>query len=332
MYIPILNVPKYRKDILLERPLPSKGNITARVGDKVEPFTRLGMSKVSYEKMVVSDDLKLSRHKKVGSYFYHDEKIGTVKFNKVIAPYNGYIEKEGDMYVFRQEERDYWLLSGVWGEIAGISKDISVLIRTQMIEMSFRVYTENILQGELVVFPNPGEGLVIEYLQNFSKNVGGKVIYVGNFLSIEVLKKAVDMKVGGVIAGGCERSTFNYAKEKGMFIALFTGFGHCETSEPVFNTLQTVANRLVFVQGKEGLLRIPVPADAEVSVDVKKPRRTASSCFRSVKKGMKVMVLQEPNFGLNAKVDRVSGNSIFVKFPEREESFEVKIPNILALE
>ena len=44
------------------------------------------------------------------------------------------------------------------------------------------------------------------------------------------------------------------------------------------------------------------------------------------------MVLQKPYFGVKAEVDRVSGNSIFVRFPEKDEILEVKIPNVLSLE
>ncbi|HLC93564.1 MAG TPA: hypothetical protein VJG85_00945 [Patescibacteria group bacterium] len=329
MYIPTIAKPKQKNDVLIERALPTVGNVTAKVGDNVEPFTRLGMSKISYEKTVLGEDFKPVKHKREGSYFYQEEKIGSIGFSKVLAPYNGYLVKEGKDYVFKQEERDYWLLSGAWGEVTGVVKDISVLIRTQNVDLSFVACTRQNIQGELIVFPNPTEILVKEYLENFSKNINGKIIYVGNYLSSEVVERAIDLKAAGLIAGGADRSTFTYAKENAIFIGLFVGFGHCQVPSNLFEVLKNVSNRFVFVQGGNKLLRIPVPE--KFGSDVLK-QSSSQGILREVKKGLNVLVLQKPYFGVKAEVDRVSGNSIFVRFPEKDEILEVKIPNVLSLE
>src|SRR3989344_7531549 len=182
MYIPAVLKPKQENDVLIERALPTSGNVTAKVGDRIEPFTRLGMSKVSYEKIILGEKLKVARHKHEGSYFYQGEKIGSINYSKVTAPYNGYLYKEGEDFVFVQEERDYWLLSGAWGEVVGVVQGVSVLIRTQNIDLTFVACTNHNIQGELVVFPNPSEMLVMEYLENFAKNVNGKIIFIGDYL------------------------------------------------------------------------------------------------------------------------------------------------------
>jgi len=114
-----------------------------------------------------------------------------------------------------------------------------------------------------------------------------------------------------------------------VFLGLFVGFGHCQIPNETFEVLKNVSNRFVFIQGGNKLLRIPVPEKFDSAV-VK--GSTSRTLLRNVKKGLSVLVLQKPNFGVKGKVDRVSGNSIFVKFPEKDETFEVKVPNILSLE
>ncbi len=53
--------------------------------------------------------------------------------------------------------------------------------------------------------------------------------------------------------------------------------------------------------------------------------------LKSVKSGMGVMTLQKPYFGRIGTVDRVKEFSILVRFPDKEESVEIFIPNLLLL-
>ena len=327
MYIPIDRKIKYRNNLLLERPLPSVGYLTTQVGDLVQPFTKLGMTKVSYQKLLLGQELKLRRGKKEGAYFYTGEKIGAVSGTKIAAPFNGYLQKEGDQYILKQEERDYWLLAGVWGEVVGIVKDTSVLLSTQAIDLRMVISTFENFSGELLVFPNPGEGLIMEYLENLSKSLQGKVVYIGDFLSLKVLKRASELGVRGVLAGGTDVSTYSNAKKLGIYVGLFVGFGNVSVPSTTFDIIKNVSNRFVFIEKDAQLLRIPVPEKFDPKV-VKSQER---SVIKLAKKGLQVLVLQKPNFGRIGIVDKVSESSIFVKFPEKEGTVEVFIPNVLSL-
>lgn len=328
MYIPLAQKIKYKNDIYMERPLPNAGYLTAQPGDLVKPFTKLGMSKLSYQKLSLGPDFVPVRGKKEGAFFYQDEKVGTSKLRKIIAPFNGFLRVEDNEYVFTQEERDYWLLSGAWGQVSSVAKGSSVLIKTQVIDLKFAVCTEHSISGELVVFPNPGEALVLEYLQNLSKNIYGKIIYVGDYLSNKSLKKAMELGVTGILAGGTDSSSYSLAKEKNMFLGLLTGFGAVNVPPKVFEILKGVSNRFVFVNGEEKLLRIPAPEAFDPHV----VKDTCGNSLRNVEKGLQVLVLQKPHFGKVGVVDTVGESSIFVRFPEKEETVEVFIPNLLSLE
>jgi hypothetical protein len=328
MYIPVFKNAQLNNNVLVERALPRKGNLSTEVGNTVEPFTKLGMTKTSYRETTFDERLKVVKSKREGGYFYEGEKIGTTQLNKVTAPYSGFLSKTEQGYILRQEERDYWLLSGVWGEVIDVVEDLSVLIRTQTVDLSLVACTGNNISGELVVFPNPTDYLIGEYLENFSKNVAGKIIYVGDFLNESVLKRAMELGVIGLIAGGTNRSSMLIAKKSGLFLGVFTGFGEARVSPEVFNILKDISSRYVFVRGEDNMMRIPVPNKFNQSEIRSSSVKTG---FRQVKKELLVMVLQKPYFGRVGAVDRVAESSIFVKFPEEMESVEVKPSNVLSL-
>lgn len=328
MYIPVLKKVIYSDNILLERALPLKGTISAHSGQKVEPFHKLGIAKVSYSYLELGPKIKLVKGKDVGSFVYSGKKIGSVGLHSVIAPFDGYIAKRHDSYVLRQENRDYWLLAGVWGEVVDVIKDTSILIKTQAVDIHLTVSTNKNIEGELIVFPNPSDLLEMQYLENFTKNVEGKIIYVGDFATYKFMKRAYELGVAGVLAGGADKNTFVFAKENGMFLGVFTGFGYEHIPGFIYDILKDVSSRYVFMYGDKGILRIPMPAQSSgQNLSTKN-----TSPFRLVEKGLKVQVLQKPYFGWIGEVDSISGSSIFVRFDGKKDIQEVKIPNILAIE
>ncbi len=327
MYIPVIQKIQFKNDVLLERALPVKGYLTVKVGDSVQPFTKLGMSKVSYKKVLIGEDFKVTRNKKIGGYFYEGEKVGTAKSHKFYAPFSGYLQKEGNDYVFWQEERDFWLLSGAWGTIIDIVKDKSVLIKTPVTDIKFACSTMGDISGELIVFPNPEEALIKEYFENLSKSMFGKIIYVGEFLSTDVLKRAIELGVLGLMAGGADKASLTLAKESGIFLGLFTGFGQVSVPHQIFEILRGVSSRFIFISGKERLLRIPSPENFKEGT-----KDSTGSTLKKLAKGIEVIVLQKPYFGKIGIVDSVSESSIFVRFSEKEETVQVFIPNVLALQ
>lgn len=331
MFIPTIKKLKYSNEILMERALPSKGIISAKQGQKVEPFTKLGMSKVSYGVLTLGKDFKPQKTKGDGSFFYKDKLIGFHERHKIFAPFDGSLSMDAHTseWSFKQEERDFWLLSGVWGEIANTARDRSVLVKTQAAEIYFSVCVKKDIQGELLVFPNPSDILEMQYLENFSKDVRGKIIYVGEFASLKLIKRAHELGVGGVLVGGVDVPSFEYAKKQDMFLGIITGFGCDQVPSFIFNLLKEVSNRFVFIYGKKNLLRIPLPE--KLPEDLCKSSMTGV-VFKEVIPRLVVQVLQKPYFGWIGEVDSVNGTSIFVRFGDKKDVVEVTLPNILAIE
>jgi len=312
-------------NVLIERVLPAEGEINARVGDLVEPFTKLGVAKVSYGQYEIDSKLKVVKGKGVGGYFYIGDTVGRVGRNVVTAPFDGYLERTKTGLLLRQENRDYWLLSGVWGEVKDVVGKNSVLIDNKMMNVIFAACTNVSYAGELVVFPNPSELLEMQYLEKFEKETFGKIIYIGDFANSEVISRAVELGVGGVLAGSADRSTFSVAKSSGMFLGVFNGFGHIPTPEYIFNELKEISNRYVFLQGERGLLRVPLPRESEIDEKL-------CEIFRKVEEGLRIQLLDKSNFGLVGIVDSIQGEDLYVILDGSKKSVKVQIANVLSLE
>lgn len=325
LYIPVYKKMKYSSKVEVERSLLVKGEFVVKEDSEVVPFTKLGHCKVSKTKLVLDPKLKLDSKLGVDSFVYKGEKLGRIGFKKYEAPYNGYLTMNGSNYIFNEEKQDTWLLSGMWGRVSEVIGNIAVKIETQTVDINFVAYTDKELMGELIVFPNPKEGLDLEYLEKFATNVKDKIIYVGHNLREEVYNKAISLGVGGIVAGSVDLRLYSYAKSQKTALGITTGFGKYETPQYIFDFLKTISNRHVFMDGSKGYLRVPIPQEnnfAEAETD---------DTLREVVPGLSVLVFDRLHFGQTGEVDHVQDEIIYVKLNKSEETVEVKIPNIFAL-
>lgn len=329
MFVPIVKKITRNNDIFIERVLPRKGELDAEIGSLVEPFAKLGITKVTYGKLPIASSLKITKGKDVGTYFYTGDVIGKVGKKKVVAPFDGYLEQVPNGYVYRQEERDFWLLAGVWGVVQDVVDGHSVLLKTQTIDIHLAVCTEISYAGELIVFPNPSELLEMQYLEKFSKDSFGKVLYVGHHINEDMVKKSAELGVAGLLGGSVDRDALALAKRYNIFLGAISGFGSIPTPEYIFDFLKDISNRYVFLQGGRGILRIPV-SKPFTAKEVK--TSTYSGQLRMLKKGLKVQILEDPHFGWVGEVSSVQEDGVYVILDEVQDPVKVKIPNILALE
>lgn len=329
MYIPILKRMLRLNDVLVERALPCAGRINVSSGDKVEAFTELGGAKVSYKSVPLPSQLKFVEGKGVGSHFYAGEKIGHVGLTSIRAPFSCVVLKVDGRLELDEEKRDYLLISGIWGEVVDVVKSTAVLLKTQVVDLHLMACMETSIEGELIVFPNPSEVLQMQYLERFSKNVFSKVVYVGDTVDLPILEKGLEMGVAGILAGSAGKDCFNFAKAHGLFLGTFSGFGEGHTPKPVFDFLNEISNRFVFVYGERNLLRIPLPEPSPEDLVVSKKRQRV---LTKLKVGLRVLVVNEDHFGYSGTVEKILDSRILVRLDRDSESLEVLVPNLLALE
>ncbi len=331
--VPKINKMIYKSEIFVERCLPIEGTIVVKVGDTVEPVTRLGMTKVSYGVMNMPTSLKLAKGKLEDGYFYEGEKIGSVGTRHVIAPFNGYLSKgSSGAFALKQEQRDYWLLSGVWGVIADYVDKRSALIKTQALDIPLVACTHGNAAGELIVFPNPADFLTIHYLEKFAGDVSGKIIYTGDFVTSALVTRAKELNVGGIIAGSTDKSTFILAKKQGIFLGIISAFGRTPTPPFIFDVLKQVSNRFVFVSSSMALLRLPVAA-REATTETSKVNSNPQGLYLSeLLPGKNVQVFEKPYYGWTGTIDSVQGDQIYVKLHDVSDLFKVSIPNVIVID
>jgi hypothetical protein len=325
LYIPVYKKMKYSNNVLLERALPQKGELVVKEGDQVVPFTKIGHSKISKESFKLDPKIKLVNDIKDNAFVYEGEKIGRVGFKKVLAPYNGFITRVKGSYYFNQEKKDTWVLSGVWGTVSEVVGNISTKIKSQTVDINFVAYSPKILMGELIVFPNPNELLDIEYLQNFSSSVRDKIIYIGHHVREEVYLKAVELGVGGLVAGSIDRPLYSYSKSQSTAVCITTGFGTYTTPQHIFDFLKTISNRHVFLDGSKGYLRVPMPPENSFE------ETKSKSSLRYVKPGLSVLIFDKQHFGQTGVVEKVQEDIIYVKLNKSQDLVQTKVPNIFAL-
>ncbi|HNS71179.1 MAG TPA: hypothetical protein PKK07_00470 [bacterium] len=358
MYAPVLKKLTDNRNTYIERALPSAGEIFIKEGDEVRPFDKIGECVYSQRRTIYPPSFKPDNLKTDRKFYYAGSVLGKLKSKNIQSPYNGNLSKIDNSrggYSFDEAESKYVLLSGTWGKVQKVYEKRSVLISTITRDLLFAASTEVHVSGELVVFPNPMEILEKYYLESFSKNNFGKIVYVGHFADLEVVKRACEMGTVAVLAGSAHRSTFNYAKSKGLGFGVISGFGVLETPDPIYRFLSSISYRHVFFQGEGNILRIPMsPEDQKTipssKIDVNNDNKSRKSkkkkkeenilnesvtelnIIREVVPGLDVIVLQSPNFGKIGTVDRVEDSSIFVKFNNENDTAEVKLPNFFLIE
>lgn len=338
MLVPVVRKIIENKKCFTERVFPVDGVWGVQVGDFVEPFDHLGGCSFSQNRMMLPESFKPEDFKTKKKFYYIDTLLGKVKKEKIFTPYDGnLIELANKRYVFEENERKYVLLSGVWGSVKSLHDTKSALIETQTKDILFSFSTEAHVSGELVVFPNPSDILKKSYLENFVKGVKGKIIYIGNYVSLDVVKRAYELGAAAVISGSAHSEVFEFAKRYKFAFGIFSGFGNIRTPEDIYKFLSSVSYRYVFFEGAKNLLRVPIKAE---DLTVTRPRKSKkvedsfadSEYVKNIEAGMRVQVFQTPYFGWSGVVDSVSESSIFVKFGLDNRAIEIRSPNFLIVE
>ena len=93
MYIPVVKKIIYKDNLFIERTLPEEGYINVSVGDKVEPFNKLGTCKVTYEVFDLGDKFKPQGGAQRLASYASGMLVGSAGRKKFYAPYNGTLEK-----------------------------------------------------------------------------------------------------------------------------------------------------------------------------------------------------------------------------------------------
>ena len=330
-YTPGLKVLQHSK-IRKERRLPIKGEVHKNIGDIVEADeivaeTKLPgnvhMVKVANRLNVAPGDIHDVLSVNEGDFVEKGDLIaetqGIFGFFKTSlrSPISGKIESISDVtgqIVMREKPLPVEVDAYVSGMVSEIIKDEGVTIESEAayVQGIFGIGGE--ARGDLeIVSASRDNELTIE---DIKESHTGKIIVGGSFIGIDAYKKALELKLKGIVVGG-----FNYydleevlgyrlgvaitgTEDLQTSLVVTEGYGNIKMSERTYNLLKSHDGKFVSINGatqiRAGVIR------PEIVIPLKKGEISGVNYSKNQNLGMEidslVRVIRAPFFGKIGKV------------------------------
>ena len=330
-YTPGLKV-LHETKINKERRLPLKGTVVVENGTTVEPDDivaktdlpgNVQMVNVANQLNIDADDVNDAMTVKVGSEVRKDDMIAETKGlfgmfkSNVTAPVDGTIEVISDttgQVVIREAPIPVEIDAYMSGRIKEVIPEEGVVIESEgvFIQGIFGIGGES--RGDLAVIVKDREEEITEEL--ITSELAGKIVVGGSFISLKAYKKAIQMKVAGVVVGG-----FNYfdledilgytlgvaitgSEDLVTSLILTEGYGKIRMGSQTFDLLKEHHGKFTSVNGatqiRAGVIRpeIVIP----LSGDELKGDHKDAHASEGIQAGSLVRVIRAPYFGRMGKV------------------------------
>ena len=330
-YTPGLKV-LHETKINKERRLPLKGTVVVENGTTVQPDDivaktdlpgNVQMVNVANQLNIDADDVNDAMTVKVGSEVRKDDMIAETKGlfgmfkSNVTAPVDGTIEIISDttgQVVIREAPIPVEIDAYMSGRIKEVIPEEGVVIESEgvFIQGIFGIGGES--RGDLAVIVKDREEEITEEL--ITSELAGKIVVGGSFISLKAYKKAIQMKVAGVVVGG-----FNYfdledilgytlgvaitgSEDLVTSLILTEGYGKIRMGSQTFDLLKEHHGKFTSVNGatqiRAGVIRpeIVIP----LSGDELKGDHKDAYASEGIQAGSLVRVIRAPYFGRMGKV------------------------------
>ena len=325
-YTPGLKVLQHSK-VLKERRLPIKGELKVREGDAVKADDivaktnlpgNVHMVKVANRLNISPADIIDVLLVKEGDTLNKGDMIaetqGLFGFFKseLRSPVSGQIESISDItgqIVMREEPLPVEVDAYVSGTVLDVIQDEGVTIESEAayVQGIFGIGGE--ARGNLEVISTSRENELS--IEDLNENHSGKIVVGGSFVSLEAYKKALKLKVKGIVVGG-----FNYfdleeilgyrlgvaitgTEDLVTSLVLTEGYGNIKMSDRTYDLLKAHDGKFVSINGatqiRAGVIRpeIVIPlGDNEMPSDA-----TTEKEKLGIESGSLVRVIRAPYFG-----------------------------------
>ncbi len=310
-----------------ERRLPLKGTVTVEKGQSVTPDDivaktelpgNVQMVNVANQLNIDAIDVSEAMIAKEGTLVSKDEMIAETKGlfgffkSNVTAPVDGTIEVISDttgQVVIREAPIPVEIDAYMQGIIKDVIPEEGVIIESEgvFIQGIFGIGGES--RGDLAVIVDNREDEITEDI--ITPELAGKIIVGGSFISLSAFKKAIQMKIAGVVVGG-----FNYydledilgyilgvaitgSENLGTSLILTEGYGKIRMGRRTFELLKRHHGKFASVNGstqiRAGVIRpeIVIP----LSKDQLKGEHKDADASEGIQAGSLVRVIRAPYFG-----------------------------------
>lgn len=340
IYRPHIQKIFYQDQVFFERVLPSEGEISCRVGDRVRPFDVLGSTFVSGEKrswrisardwdVLATDGQALNS----GDVLARKRGWPFLKNEVLKMPFSGsvaiFVENDITRIDIASFPEKHNLVAGIEGRVDKIVEKRSVLLETKAYLISGVFGSGREVFGEIKVVGSFNSPLLLSQL---TADLSGKVIVGGSYASTEVINKAQALGALAIVMGG-----LSLPSVRNTFPLLATeGFGRIPMNKDLWQFLGNRQLKTAVVVPTRRQMIVPGP-------EVEKRPSLRSLPQGRLRRGALVQVFVWPNFGHSGRVAELGATSSIlpsgikdylakVKLDDTGEIIEVPVSNLGLLE
>lgn|SRR5574341_521647 len=318
--------------ITKKRILPLKGEVLAKVGDKVEPDTVVARTflpgpvepmNVANVLSIAPEDVPYFMLKKEGERVQKDEIMAKAKtfFGLFSSSYKakmeGTIESISSItgqVLLRGNPVPVEVHAYLVGEVVEVFPQEGVAVSTwgSFIQGIFGIGGET--KGEIKIVVNSPQDILSD--KEIDSDCKGKILVGGCLVTASAINRAISAGAKGIIVGGFDdkdlRDFLGYdlgvaitgSEEKGITLVITEGFGQINMAQGTFNLLKSNEGKLACINGatqiRAGVIRpeviIPMPGDVKIKEEKEK--------FENIglQSGSPIRVIRQPYFGKLGKV------------------------------
>lgn len=341
-----------------ERRLPLKGEVLASVGDEVKSDTIVARTELPGDVQplnlagllgVAPQDLEGYLLKKPGDKIQLNEVIAETKGffglmkTQVKSPIDGTIESISNVTgqaILRKPPAPVEVDAYIDGKVVEIYEGEGVAVET------YAAFVQGIfgIGGEVkgIIAPvveSPKDPLKIEMI---TPDLKGKVLLGGSLVTVDVIRKAVEVGCIGIVTGGIWdydlKEFLGYdigvaitgTEEKGITIIITEGFGEMPMAEKTFRLLKKNEGKKTSINGatqiRAGVMR------PEVIIPIMETRNTKDydkndNISKGLEIGSPIRIIREPYFGKIGKVTALPPELQVIETEAKVRVLEAELEN-----
>jgi len=348
-YTPGLKVKKTMKVDKLRR-LPILGEVFPKVGDKVSYDEIIARTEISGDPEIVkvamllgleAEDIPRFMNKKVGDTVEKGEQIafysalfGLIK-KRVESPIDGTVESVSEItgqVILRGAPIPVEVDAYIPGTVAEVMPREGAVIETNaaFIQGIFGIGGET--HGDIHVIVEDNTQVVDTDM--IKPEYEGKILVGGSLVTLDALKKAVEVGVAAIVSGGIKHqdlTTFigeeigvaiTGQEEVGITLIITEGFGEMIMNQRTFELLKEFEGYLASINGatqiRAGVLRPEIIIPHEQYEE-----RETEALSQGMVPGTPIRIIRQPYFGAIGKV-----HSLPVELQRLESESKVRVVNI----
>jgi hypothetical protein len=314
-----------------ERRLPLKGQVLRKVGDNVSAEDVVARTElpgnvqtinVANRLSLLPEDIERHMLVKLGGWADKDEVIAESKSffglfkSRARMPVGGTIESVSDItgqVIIREKAMPVEVDAYIDGEVVEVFEDEGVMMRTMatFVQGIFGIGGEAVGLLDVAVANNKE----VMDPAAITSDYAGKIILGGSFVTMDVLNRAREVGVAGIIVGGMGdadlRTILGYdlgvaitgSEEIGLTVVVTEGFGEMNMAERTFDLLSSRKGMKTSISGatqiRAGVIRpeVVIPLDGGGPAKDKKFFGDEDTPSTGLVIGSPVRIIREPYFG-----------------------------------